>query len=412
MNSSFLRRQSLLPLVLLALSCADNALEPVIQEPEILRVDAPEQLVAGWPVPYTMEAECQLPESEVFEYTVQLTISGPGLDGDARYLLHDDGSAFAVTEPGPGQLATSGDNVPGDGVFTVSIMADFSDSLGSFELQFDLLRDGQSLDRWQRTATRLNNQAPQILGLELPDTLASGDTLQGSARVVDPNGSDDVIDVQLRVGTGGVMRSWPFTMQDDTLWSALVGPELAVGRRGETTLTVVATDRAGASIEAEHSIVLENERPLIEAGALDMWYRLDSETEYTRLVFTDVIDMHVPSASPEDSTFYQMRLPISDPQGALDLVTTQWEIQAQTNPEVVLTVDMTDENEDGVYLGNFSLVGRPTPYTNTDYDLRFYAADAFGLTTSEDYHLRIHNLEAGNGLPGGPWIPAIGRAAR
>ncbi|MCA9785788.1 MAG: hypothetical protein KC488_04475, partial [Candidatus Cloacimonetes bacterium] len=111
------------------LSCADNRFE----EDEVILLtglELPEQVVVGRTAPYEIKALVQLPAAEDILLRVNVELQGPGFE--AVYELADDGGAFTLADTGPGQLSHSGDNVPGDGVYTLSLDAAFHDSVGVY----------------------------------------------------------------------------------------------------------------------------------------------------------------------------------------------------------------------------------------------------------------------------------------
>ncbi len=382
----------LLPLSIL-ISCSDNAVEPNQQAAGILGTEMPDRVTVDRPQPYIYKAELQLPLGLEESYQLWLELVGPD-GGDAlSYQLHDDGSAFTISNPGPGQAEISGDNVPGDGVYTARIAPSFSNQEGEFGWTLRLYENGDQISQRIGSLSRLPNELPVLFDANVPAALDSGTGLVLGVKAYDPDGEADLTHVLMELGNPAAPRVLELTAMGDSLFSLTTGPEVAAGFQGETALRLVAEDLTGARSELELSIDLENTPPVIHPGSLEMYQRLDSEPEYQQLLFEDVIHMYVPSTSPEDSVYYQMRLPIDDLQGQGDIVSARWQIEATANPDVVLTVDMIDLEGEGIWVGNFSLVGRPEPYTYTHYALRFMAEDPFGQTQSEDYTLQIHNLE-------------------
>jgi hypothetical protein len=382
----------LLPLSIL-ISCSDNAVEPNQQAAGILGTEMPDRVTVDRPLPYIYKAELQLPVGMEDAYQLRLDLVGPSGGEVLSYQLHDDGSAFTITDPGPGQTAVSGDNVPGDGVYTAQIDASFSSQEGEFGWTLRLFENGEQISQRIGSLSRQPNELPVLFDANVPAALGSGSDLALSVKAYDPDGEGDLARVLMELGNPAAPRVLELTAMGDSLFMLETGPEVAAGFQGETALRLIAEDQTGARAMLEQTIDLENTPPVIQPGSLEMYQRLDSEPVYQQLLFEDVIHMYVPSTSPEDSVYYQMRLPIDDLQGQDDIVSARWQIEATANPDVILTVDMIDLDGEGIWVGNFSLVGRPDPYTYTHYALRFMAEDPFGQSQSEDYTLQIHNLE-------------------
>lgn len=388
---------ALVPLLLL--SCADNELQPPGSvTPSLQIIAAPARVVAGWPTPLELRVEAELPDAEAGRFAVQVLVDGPGLDAPRLWTLADDGSAADLASPGDGQLARSGDNVPGDGVFTARFDSGFSAELGDFALSVRLLDGGALVDSRATDFERVVDAVPTLSELAAPDTLASGATLQLNVVAVDPDGAADLVGVQLET-TGGVMRSWSFAPAADDHWTLSVGPEIAAGLQGPTGFAVVAVDQAGQSASLDLSIVLENEPPVLDGEALQFFVLgIDG---FETIPTEDTIHLYVPSLSPADSNYYRMDIPISDPQTNVDLSGASWTITAVDNPAQTVTWDMSDEDGDGVYTGFISLAGRPTPYTFHVYTAEFVAEDAFGSASHQRF-IELHDFVAGAPGPGGP----------
>jgi hypothetical protein len=104
------------------LSCEDNESVPAAWDPAIQTVTVPAILADNAPEPYLIQVEINRPAdpTEATGLQVRLEFSGPGLSAPAVWTLKDDGGQpLATGEAGMLQDATtSGDNIPGDLVFT------------------------------------------------------------------------------------------------------------------------------------------------------------------------------------------------------------------------------------------------------------------------------------------------------
>jgi hypothetical protein len=329
----------------LLVSCADNLPDAVVGEARLEDFVLPDLIVAGWPEALEVRVQADTPGEG--PWSVELRVSGPGLDTPVDFLLRDDGDYGVLTDPGPGQEPASGDNVAGDGWFTTRLSADFVSGLGDFTLRARLLRDGEEVDAWAETRTRRENLAPAILDLDGPATLASGGTFTLHLRAADPDGSEDLQGASL-VQNGGVMRSWSFTRTGDSLFTVVVGPELAAGRQGPDTLAVTLQDRAGQSVAQDWVVELENGPPLLDVDAFQLWRWQDEGQTWLPEATSDTLTLLLPAAG---SAYFQLSLPVADPQTAADIQRVEWSIARTTvpfNQLVWYSMVDTGPGEDGV----------------------------------------------------------------
>jgi hypothetical protein len=339
-------------------SCADNLAEPQGQDPDLVRVEVPSEIVAGWADPLEIRAQAMTPDEEGWSLVMQVE----ALDFQEEYLLRDDGNFGSLDAPSPGQENLSGDNVAGDGWFTTRLSADFSPVLGPHTLRFSLRRNGVEVEFRQLTRDRVENRAPEILEVVAPSQLPSGASFTASLRAIDRDGQEDLLPAQLRQ-SGGVLRSWDFTQTGDSLWTLTVGPELAAGRQGPDTLEVVALDRVGH--ESVHTLVvdMDNSAPVLDTGAFELWLWDSVEEHFVPVVPVDTLRLQMPDS---DAAFFHLALPISDAQTPVDLAWAQWSIARVTTPlDQVVWYEMDDlgpDHEagdwvaaDGLWSGAFQL---------------------------------------------------------
>jgi len=307
-------------------SCADNLAEHDAVMPALADVDVPQLVVAGWHEALVIRAKAQLPDESGDGWTVGLRVAGPGLDAPLDYLLLDDGDHLVLSDPGPGQEAHSGDNVPGDGWHTMRLSADFSAGLGDFTFRLRLLENGQERDFRQVVRARVENRAPAILAVEAPAVLPSGGSFTATLTAADPDGQEDLVMPQLRQ-SGGVMRSWGFVPTGDSTWTVTAGPELAAARQGPDTLHVVVVDRVGH--ETTHPLVVEllNGAPSLDEDGLEHWIWNFGEGRWDPVALLDTLFFQLPAA---DTNLFQISLPVRDPQTLADVAGAEWSIARDT----------------------------------------------------------------------------------
>ena len=116
-----MKKRYLLPLLMMA-ACADveYSADPVVARIEGLNF--PSHVVVDWPDAILLRVETILPEVHVpGQFSVQLSVEGPGLASPLEWFLRDDGDFYESENPPLWQYASSGDNVPGDGIFSALI---------------------------------------------------------------------------------------------------------------------------------------------------------------------------------------------------------------------------------------------------------------------------------------------------
>ena len=354
-------RKWLLAALPLFWSCADNLLDPVTVTPELQAIDFPVVLVAGWPHALDFRVKAVLPETGAWSVTLRVT--GPGASGAVRdYLLLDDGDYLALDAPGPGQGTHSGDNVAGDDWYTALIAPDFADGPGTYTLRARLMSGVTEEDFRQVTRDCVTNRAPEILSVAAPVSLPSGGSFVVTLRAADPDGQVDLNTPQLRQ-SGGVMRSWLFAAAGDSAWTVTVGPELAAGRQGPDTLQVVAPDRVGHETSASLVVELENGAPALDRNGFELWIWDAGLSTWLPHALADTIRLNVPAI---DADFFELSIPISDPQTAADLDITEWSIaRPETGMDQLIWYPLDDlgpgasDNDwiaaDGRYSGGFQL---------------------------------------------------------
>jgi len=373
-----MRKLSLASLPLMLLSCAINTFTPIPIQPVIDALDLPERIADNWPEPYEARVKALLPEPRDAEYEVRVSVAGPGLTNAITWILLDDGDAYLIAQPGTGQLEHSGDNVPGDGTFTALLTPDFSVEFGEFAAEVVLLEGGVEVDRRTTLFQRVHNEAPVILALEAPDSLASGDSLQVEALLGDPDGAADLARAWIHAADAPAL-TWTLEAVDDSLWRVLAGPEVAVGRAGAHDFRLVAEDLVGQQVSEDFSLHLENEAPDLLPEQLQFWREAGDDWE--PIAAADTIFLQIPAAGLVDSL--RITVGAEDPQTLADIDRVIWQIVPEDSTDIEFFT-MADEGPggleeddtagDGVFSSDkFPLAGQE--YTFYRYDLRILAFD-------------------------------------
>lgn len=312
------------------LSCEDNESVPAAWDPSIQAVTVPAILADNAPEPYLIQVEINRPAdpAEANGLQVRLELSGPGLSVPAVWILKDDGGQpLSAGEAGVLQdAASSGDNIPGDLVFTAqglvdvasALGVDFSTTPGSYQLLTVLSRDGAEQDRHSRSLAVGHNGAPLVQGAQLPPSLASGDSLTASVQVADPDGPEDLQSVWLALGSQPDRR-WLLPALDDSVYSRRLGPEVGARVNGATGFRLGATDRFGQETWSDVNMNVENLPPQVDGQDLRVWQRVAGELQ--PLDFTDTLRLVIPL--PGETREVVFRASPRDDQGPDDIRSVQ-----------------------------------------------------------------------------------------
>lgn len=227
-----------------------------------------------------------------------------------HFRLYDDGNFGRWIDSEGFTDTLSGDQVPGDGIFSRRVSSAFTSRDGTYLFTF-AASDSPPPDTVEATVTVRLNSPPVILSYEAPDSIYSGGAdLDFSAVVLDAEGSDDITEVEMFLIPMGHSASadtiHPFSRIDDTTWSWKSRPEIAVGMTTRYYLTSArAADRYLAQIQdwsySDTTIIwLENLPPGITSveGPDTIWIPPDDTTtiffEYSIAVIDDqgIADQH------------------------------------------------------------------------------------------------------------------------
>ncbi|MCA9783822.1 MAG: hypothetical protein KDC10_03825 [Calditrichaeota bacterium] len=380
----FPTRRALVPsLALLALgliSCEDNAAPDSVWQPAIQSVQLPTVVADNAPAPYLIRVETNPPTNpaDATGLAVHLELSGPGLSAPAIWTLMDDGGqplaagqAGVLQDPG-----SSGDNIPGDGVFSAQGLADlantigvdFSDSPGSYQLVAVLSRDGSELQRSTRTLSVGHNGRPLIQSTSLPTSLASGDSLDAHIILSDPEGNDDLQSVWLELA-GQPERRWTLDMVNDSTWSRRLGPEVGARTSGPSLYRLGATDLFGQESFEELSVDVQNLPPVLTSGSLHVWQTVEGDLQ--PVDFADTLKLVIPL--PGQSRQVVFRAIPGDPQGVADILAVSLSSPILSGEPLQLLDDGVSPDllaGDGEYSGSLTLGPQDEPPAGQNLQLQ------------------------------------------
>jgi hypothetical protein len=359
-----MKKLILLPLLLFG-ACADNEFEPTPTIAQILSLSTPAHIVAQWPDSILIQAETLLPTPYTpGDYALVMQVEGPGLENAIQWQLFDDGDFYEIVLEAPGQLLHSGDNVPGDGVFSALITSDFTEGLGEFSLRADLYEGSQLLSQSFASLSRVVNSAPAIHTIQAPDSLQAAQGLDLSIILSDPDGSEDLAIVRLENHLSA--REWDLTLSQDSTWALSLDASFAAGLLGTTRFYLHVEDRFAATALDSFDVDIENTPPQLDASAFQFWiFDLDDEV-WNSFPVADTLRLLVPDVG--STNYYNMALPVFDARGQADLAQVEWGIApASVAPENVTYYPMDDLGpvqsafdfiaNDGVWSGGFQLPG-------------------------------------------------------
>ena len=378
-----MRKSLVLVLPVLLAACADNALAPGSVTPSIQSIECTQRFIDSWPEPYELRLQAELPDPAQQEYSAVVSVLHIASNTTLEWTLLDDGDLLSLGEGVDGQLSHSGDNIPGDGIFTALIDPAFTELYGDFSLSFRLLADGLELASRDHDVTRVSNTAPVIDSVEMASVLASGDTLDVSVSASDSDGADDILAVQL-VNTASEI-SWELFFDGDS-YTRQIGPSLAAGCQGPTDLLLQVVDHSEGLAEQQLSVDLANTPPELVEDELKLEVYNDG-WELLAGAEADTLMLEIP---PEGETaYFHFCLPVVDEQTAQDLDVVQVVFVGQsTGFTTVIPGDDAGSSGgnndaiagDGVYTMGFEFPGRApdNPFANMSYELTFGAVDRVG----------------------------------
>ncbi len=228
------------------------------------------------------------PVEQAVDREMRCFITG-GLSG-THFQLYDDGN-FGRWRDSEGFADTlSGDQVPGDGVFSRRVSSGFAMNEGTYMFTF-VPSDSPPPDPIEAQITIRENSPPVILTYSFPDSIHSGESgLEFSAVVLDPEGSEDIARVQMFLMSGDQASTrdtiHSFIRIDDSTWCWNSRPEIAAGLlTGDYPVSIRANDYYLSQLHewsyGDTTVIwLENLPPRIESvtGPDTIWIPPDDTT--------------------------------------------------------------------------------------------------------------------------------------
>ncbi len=235
--------------VLLLGGCHTQTTEPIPQTPKIRTIQAPESVFAQSDTPFYFRVDVTDPQGVTDIQKVQVDVRQGGVTFLSAQ-MKDDGQ--------------NGDIIPGDGQFTAAFSGtQFSEHAGSVVFVFTA-RDAEghksppALDTVAVRSGR-QNHPPRLLTVSLQDSvnLTVDSVFVLEARLTDPDGTTDILGLQVEMYPEGSLRSvFRDTLQDNGKDGDSVAGDGRVrraypavqfqGKRGHYVLRLVGLDKAGA----------------------------------------------------------------------------------------------------------------------------------------------------------------------
>ena len=345
-------------------ACEEEVVKPEESAPfAISPVKVPQVVDISRPKLYPVMFRVTHPEgSDAIE---QVTLSLLQSDGQTVFLqqqLYDDGGF---------ENANSGDVVAGDGVYSILLQSDAGVfPQGGFALTAEA-NDiaGNRISSEPIAARTILNVPPQIIAVDIPDTLISGAQPQTVAvTVVDSNETDDIRYTLMALKRNNVLFGTDtlYTSQQignvQALMTIVLDSTYAAERIGSYQLELVAVDASDErSAPQQHEIFLENLPPgLFNVVLPDTVNRPTSGGV--------VVEVHITS---------------NDPQGLGDMQMVNMTVQRSGGPASV--IEMFDDGDfdnnrddvagDGIYSRALVVENTSTPGT---FYFTFEAQDRVG----------------------------------
>ena len=390
-------RLTFLLLFLVLAACEEVVVDDQPPSPRLLEAEFPQRVLydsTGSPLAFRVEVEN--PANSV---SVHCQMSEPG-PGTLAFALSDAGdSLFADSIAGlvPGE---TGDNVPGDGVFTRLLYAGRLDP-GNYQWEIALFQEEQELESLTGEFQVALDSPPAISLLQAADTLVSGGSALFSFLIMDPDPQDVPVSAYL-YDTTLVNVFYPLTALDDTTWFLQVDSTFGARRQGQVGLRAVVEDGLGLRDSTDFSLWVENTPP--RQGELFYRQLLGFNGEdpiYENLPRNDTLHLEIPG---EGDSFFEIQLQVSDSQGNADLASVVCEIWDRDPREYKFTLVFQNDGElpdetagDEQWGAGFSISSSNQPDA---YDFLIYALDYFNqssdtLTTV----VYFENSASGGGPP-------------
>jgi len=365
-----------LPLPILVLLWVGCEKEPTGSEisptPRITEWEVPARMAFNSPRNYRITVtveDAQGPQNVPFALG---TIMSDGATIDT-FSLWDDGSYYSVTASPPWADSTSGDLVPGDGIFSRRITGQFVDHATTVSFRFDATdSNGHAADPVEVAVELRANSAPVLEDPVLPSLLESGfDTLTLSVRATDSDELDSLVRVWLDVqgsGKGEITLAGP---DQDHRWSITIDRSFAAGIVGDYAFNFYGEDtfqEIGGPVG--QTVMVENNPPVI-----------------SNLVAPDTMVLPIQAVGSDTALLF---LNVEDDQTLIDI----WAVYFTSvlndtvpNPNVFYLFDDGSGADvtagDGIYSQGIVLFWNNTP---GKYTFTFLAQDLLGQTSNPIIH--------------------------
>ncbi len=283
-----MKKSVVLLLFTLIISCAESKL-PIVPEDTSLPV-IEKQIVPEFINPdkiYTISVKVTSPQTVDY---ITLSIHKEESESVlAEYKLYDDGAAVHVND---------GDMIALDGLFTQIVKWETDDDTQqNIAFEFTAYKDYKEIGEQLRvTVISQKNLPPEILSIEIPDTLKSGfaGELEFIASVNDSNGLQDVKTVMFKgkINNDVYFQGYLSATAEAGTFSRTVDNSFAIGKKGLYDLDFEAVDQSNRkSLPYPEEIYIENNAPEL--------YDVQAPTEYIRPA-GDVIEFFLVTIKAKD----------------------------------------------------------------------------------------------------------------
>jgi hypothetical protein len=152
---------------------------------------------------------------------------------NTHFRLYDDGGLGTWNDSDGWADSKSGDIIPGDGIFSRRINSKFAPRRGDYNLSF-VFTTGPPPDSLHVKVSVSENSPPAVIRHETPPFVASGSISDTFTAIIgDPDGFSDVNRTELVLTEPELeisgFRTYPMERMDDSTWTIVSFPEMAVG---------------------------------------------------------------------------------------------------------------------------------------------------------------------------------------
>ncbi|MBN2411839.1 hypothetical protein JXQ31_09105 [candidate division KSB1 bacterium] len=266
-----MRKSVVLLLFIMIISCSERKLPTVTEDTSLPVIE--KYIVPEFINPdkiYTISVK--VTSSQTIDF-VTLSIYKEGSETVlSEHKLYDDGGAVHVSD---------GDMIAHDGLFTQIVKWETDDDAQQNILfEFTAVQDYKEIgDQFQVVVISQKNLLPEILSVDIPDTLKSGfdGELEFTASVYDSNGLQDVKTVMFKgkMNNDVYFQGYLSATAEAGIFNRKVDKSFAIGKKGLYDLDFEAVDQSNRkSLPYPEEIYIENTAPEL--------YDIQAPTEYTR----------------------------------------------------------------------------------------------------------------------------------